>query len=597
MEGVQQVAELNQPNDFAMLVDLKDCHLTMGVHPGQRRHCRFRAPDGTRYQWKTVSFGMSEAPQICTKLLRPLIKIVKGLGIRCLIYIDDLLILHQDRIQLAKSMAIAMELFQDQVGLQLKISKGQWVPSQVFTCLGLVWDTLQMQVAVPSKRIKAIQRSGARIQKTAASGKPVPTRDLARLIGQITSTTRAIRPAKRRLLYLIHDLGRAVKKTGWKGQVRLSKQALLALDWWQGSNPWRANGDDILEPIRPLQVTLRTDAATNNVGFGGELIFRGCKFSTQGYLTREEQNELYINEYEFSGMSNTLQALLPVAIPNKKLWPSVHVAVELDNLTSVKYGTVAVSRSIKMSEKGTAFFDWKEQHGLQVSFRWLAGRLNARADQLSRRISNHVDWQLHPWLFHQAMREFRLQADVDLFASCQNYQLPGFHAFHHDHDHRAVGAGAFNFKWIEHQCPCAYPPPTLVSRVLQKIISERLPTVVLLVPTWMAQTWWPTLMSMMLDPPILFPNEEWITRDPMGNPTWPCRWPLAAFALSGDLRRAAAYRKRFWNGGGRISRTDITRHMTSLLKISGCGSTLNNQMLNSVLQQFRVDCYVTTSYT
>jgi hypothetical protein len=53
-------------------------------------------------------------------------------------------------------------------------------------------------------------------------------------------------------------------------------------------------------------------------------------------------------------MSNTLQALLPVAIPDKKLWPSVHVSVELDNLTSVKHGTVAVSRSIKMSEKGTS---------------------------------------------------------------------------------------------------------------------------------------------------------------------------------------------------------------------------------------------------
>lgn len=595
MEGTQQVAELIQRNDFAMLVDLKDCYLTMGVHPGQRRYCRFRAPDGTRYQWKTVSFGMAEAPQICTKLLRPLIKILKGLGIRCLIYIDDLLILHQDRVQLAKSMAIAMELLQDQVGLQLKISKGQWAPSQVFTCLGLVWDTLRMQVAVPPKRIKAIQRSGARIQKMAAAGKPIPTRDVARLVGQIISTTRAIRPAKRRLLYLQHALGRAVKKTGWKGHVVLSKQALLALDWWQGTNPWKTNGNDIVDPIRPLQVTLRTDAATNNVGFGGEMIFNGQKFATQGYLTRTEQAELYINEYEFSGMQNTLQALLPVAIPDKTLWPTVHISVELDNLTSVKYGTVAVSRSIKMSEKGAAFFDWKELHGLAVSFRWLAGRLNVRADQLSRRLSNHVDWQLHPWLFRQVMKGFRMRADVDLFASCQNCQLPSFYAFHHDH--RAVGADAFNFKWIVHQCPYAYPPPILISRILQKMIAERLPTMVLLVPVWMAQTWWPTLMSMMLDPPILLPNEDWITRDPMGNPTWPCRWPLAAFSLSGDLRRATEYRRKYWNDGGRISRTVITRHMTSLLKLSGCGLKLHTPMTNSVLQQFRVDCYATTSYT
>ena len=163
MEGVQQVAEMIQQGDFAMLVDLKDCYLTMGVHPGQRRYCRFRSPDGKRWQWKTVSFGMAGAPQICTNILRPLIQILKSLGIRCLIYIDDLLILHQDRVALALAMAVAMELLQNQVGLQLKISKGQWTPSQVFTCLGLIWDTLNMKVRVPPKRIKGIQHSASRI--------------------------------------------------------------------------------------------------------------------------------------------------------------------------------------------------------------------------------------------------------------------------------------------------------------------------------------------------------------------------------------------------------------------------------------------------
>jgi hypothetical protein len=33
MEGVKDVATMIQRDDFAMLVDLKDCHLTMGLHP------------------------------------------------------------------------------------------------------------------------------------------------------------------------------------------------------------------------------------------------------------------------------------------------------------------------------------------------------------------------------------------------------------------------------------------------------------------------------------------------------------------------------------------------------------------------------------
>ena len=64
-------------------------------------------------------------------------------------YIDDLLCLDQDPLRLARSMALALELFQKELGLQIKVSKAQWSPSQDFTCLGLIWNTVTMQVRVP----------------------------------------------------------------------------------------------------------------------------------------------------------------------------------------------------------------------------------------------------------------------------------------------------------------------------------------------------------------------------------------------------------------------------------------------------------------
>ena len=94
-EGVKQVSTLIQPRDYGMLLELKDCYLAMGLHPAHRRYCRFRCPEGKRWQWKAVFFGTAEAPQICTKVLRPITRILKSLGVRCLMYIDDLLCLDQ----------------------------------------------------------------------------------------------------------------------------------------------------------------------------------------------------------------------------------------------------------------------------------------------------------------------------------------------------------------------------------------------------------------------------------------------------------------------------------------------------------------------
>ncbi len=73
MDDVQLISELIQPGDFGMLVDLKGAYLTLGLHPSHRKYCRFRDPvTRQRLQWRTVSFGISEAPRLCTKLLRPL---------------------------------------------------------------------------------------------------------------------------------------------------------------------------------------------------------------------------------------------------------------------------------------------------------------------------------------------------------------------------------------------------------------------------------------------------------------------------------------------------------------------------------------------
>ena len=593
MEGVQEVAELIQQGDYGMLVDLKDAYLTLGLHPSHRKYCRFRCPrTKVRYQWKTVSFGTSEAPRICTKIIRPLIRILKSLGIRCLIYIDDLLLLDQDPVRLGKAMAIAMNLLQNQVGLQLKLSKGNLFPSQEFTCLGIIWNTTSMTCHMPAKRIKALQVTARRMLNTSSSGALVPTRDLARFVGQVVSTSRAIRPAKRRLLHIQHCLSRAVRRNGWTGKCVISPAAKEALAWWTTQEPWTANGNDIVPPVRSIQISMQTDAATHNAGYGGVMILGTKKFETRGFLTKEEQETVYINQYEFLGFENTLWALLPVAVPDRTQWKNVHVSVELDNVTAIKCGRVAVSRSLKMSLLGARFFDRVQEAGIVLSFRHLAGARNVRADELSRQAHSHADWKIDRNLFRQIRVSLRGFPDVDLFASSQNKQVHRFYSY--NHDHRAVGADAFLHSWSRWNLPYAYPPPILVGRVLQKLRADSCRHSIIIVPVWQAQTWFPTLLQMLRTPPLLLPNERWLVTDPLGKTVWPCRWPLIACSLSGSMAAAAASRRTFMKNAGATPRMAIQRSMTSILRSSKCGGTVPTLLLSSVLQIFLQDAWRAT---
>jgi hypothetical protein len=226
LDGTEAIAQMIQRGDCGALVGIRDCYLEFGLHPAHRRLCRFRDARLRRWQWRAMSFGTSEAPHLYTRILRPFMRILKGLGVRCSIYLDDLLVLSQSPSSLAASMGVAIELLQGELGLQLKLSKCNFTPSHAFTALGMMWDTSTMQCYVPMKRTKNARATANRVLDYAAGAgaregtfdreqsRPARTRDLARLVGQCVSTSLAIKPAKRRLLCVQQLLGKSVRRKG-----------------------------------------------------------------------------------------------------------------------------------------------------------------------------------------------------------------------------------------------------------------------------------------------------------------------------------------------------------------------------------------------
>jgi hypothetical protein len=191
MDTLQTVAESIQPNDFGMLVDLTDCYLTLGLHPSQRKYCRFRHPaNGRRLQWRTISFGS------------------------------------------------------DQARTRYGNRHG---PSPV---PGFMWDTTSMTTSVPRARLWETQRTARRLVQHGQ--RPIFTRDLARIVGKITAMTRGIRGARRNLLYVQQQLSSAVRQDGFEGRTCLTPQAIEALRWWGGDEPWNRNGAPIVPESRRL---------------------------------------------------------------------------------------------------------------------------------------------------------------------------------------------------------------------------------------------------------------------------------------------------------------------------------------------------------
>jgi hypothetical protein len=89
------------------------------------------------------------------------------------------------------------------------------------------------------------------------------------MVGRIVATFRGIRGARRHLIFLQHALGQAVRRSGWNSVTPLSLDAIHTLAWWASDLPWKRNGCKMIPELRPIQVNVRSDVATETLGWGG----------------------------------------------------------------------------------------------------------------------------------------------------------------------------------------------------------------------------------------------------------------------------------------------------------------------------------------
>ena len=144
-----------KPNDFLMKLDLKDAYYSVPVAVEYRKYLRFHFQDAT-YELQCLPFGLSSAPRAFTKLVKPVIAILRISGIRVVIYLDDLLLFHQDPIELQTIFKIVITLLTD-LGFIIKLEKCSPSPTQAIIFLGAQLNSTDMTIAVPLEKLRLIQ--------------------------------------------------------------------------------------------------------------------------------------------------------------------------------------------------------------------------------------------------------------------------------------------------------------------------------------------------------------------------------------------------------------------------------------------------------
>ena len=514
MESIKTVKGLIQEGDWMVKLDLKDAYLAIPIHAQHQKFLQFRW-DSQTWQFKTLPFGLNSAPHTFTKLMKPVVAVIRRLAVRLILYLDDMLIAARTTEEVRRHLATALELLVA-LGFIINIKKSIFEPTQNLEFLGFQLNSLLMTISLPKDKLHAIRKAARRLQER----KKCSVRDLAHLLGMMVAAHPAILPAP--LHYRNLELGktRALHQGGsYEQTLQLNARMNEELTWWIVSSVHH-NG-------RPLQIStwdLTIESDSSLTGWGAV-----CKGRTTGGLWMIHERVHHINYLELKAAFLALKSYVRDAT-------KISILLRLDNITAISFiNRMGGTHSITLSELATEIWNWCIERQIMIHAEHLPGVENIQADWQSRHLTDSSDWKLHLQAF-QAIEDKLGPFSIDLFASRTNHQLPTYCSWRPDP--AAMAIDGLSITWRRHH-PYMFPPFSLIPRCLEKLEMEKVQAV-LIAPVWPNQVWYPRLLESLIGQPLILPPVQDILTDPDEH----CHplvmeghLPLAAWPISGDHAR------------------------------------------------------------
>ncbi|KAK2548898.1 Polyprotein P3 [Acropora cervicornis] len=436
LDTLEKAIQLVRPGCYMASLDLKDAYYSVPIALEQQRYLKFLWR-GVLYQFQCLLMGLTSSPRLFTKLLKPVFGHLRAqCGISRTGYIDDSLYLGETVQECMTNIHTAVQLFIS-LGFHIHPKKSVIVPSQSIEYFGFVLSSVTMTVKLTDAKISKYVKLCKGFLTVYKKHK---IRDVASLIGKLTSTFPGVQYGPLHYRHLEQDKTEALKQCGggYEAPMVLSNASLRDLQWWVTNLDTAFRNIHIGEP----ECIVHTDASLT--GWGAK-----CdRMSAQGIWSSGEKCRP-INYLELLAIQCGLQSLC-------RVHHDCHIRILSDNVTAVTYiNAMGGSKSEGCDILATEIWDWAITRQVWLSAVHTPGAENTEADSLSRNLNPNLEWSLTDRAFTRILEDFCFTPSVDLFASRLNHELETYVSW--KADPFATFIDAFTIDWGPHSF-YAFPP-------------------------------------------------------------------------------------------------------------------------------------------
>ena len=428
----------------------------------------------TKYFVFTVlPFGLTSAPFVFTKIVRPLVKYWRGHAVKIACFLDDGLgIGYQYNEALRCSKFVKSSLINS--GFVPNDTKSIWIPCQNIIWLGIEIDINNNMLKITSHRITSILNKIERLTNKIY----ISARELSQLAGKIVSTKFIIGN-------IIHLKTRNIFKTieersSWDSKFNLSVQpeTIKEIVFWK-NNIKNLNKKFIREYKTPSFVVY-SDASDSGLAS----IY---KEKGKDYVCYKNFSD---KEKSLSSTWRELEAIRYSLNCSKEKFKNKIIFWYTDNyacsLIVRKGSTKSHLHNLALEIHNLTF-----KYSIDLNVCWVPREENTEADLLSKQI-DYDDWYITSELVSMLTRKWG-KVTIDRFASHTNRKVDRFNSKYICPG--TEGVNAFSVDW-SHENNLLVPPVYLIPKTITHFLASKFSSkAILLCPYWPSSTFWPMLFK------------------------------------------------------------------------------------------------------
>ena len=522
MENFLSATELVTQNCYLASVDLRHAYYSVPIHPDYRKFLKFQW-QGKLYAYTCMPNGLSNCPRYFTKLLKPIYANLRGKGHLSVAFIDDSCLIGSSYEECKQNVDDTVRLFES-LGFIVHYKKSVLNPCKKLKFLGYWIDSESMKVSLPIEKVEKVKSACVGLLERRNS---VTIRQLAQTIGILVSCFPAVLYGPLYYRYLEDAKSTALKENAgnFDACTKLSEKAISELNWWFFTV------EKSFFPLKKSDPDIEIFVDASNQGWGSY-----CAGSGANGRWSKDEAKLHINVLEMLAIEYALKAF-------ENQICSKHVKIQSDNQCAVSYiRNMGGSKSMICNDISFNIWSWCRARNIWITITHIAGVQNRKADLESRRFLDRTEWMLRRSYFKTIVQIFG-QPKIDLFASRLNFQMKPFVSWGPDPESSFVDA--FSINWSEFSLVYMFPPFSLLTRVLRKILRDGAEGICI-VPLWRTAVWFPILLSMVTEIPLMLPKGRLTLVQPHSGDPHPLhkRLDLVACRVSGRTSKNRDFLKK-----------------------------------------------------